>query len=262
MTVEFYKYQGAGNDFVILDNRNNNLNLSTLQINKICNRRFGVGADGLMTLKNHDNYDFSMTYYNSDGKEGSMCGNGGRCILAFSQRIGINKNPLKFIATDGPHDGEIIEEHNNESLVKLKMIDVSQFETAENYYVIDTGSPHYIQFTNKLATKNVFKEGKKIRNSKPFKNEGINVNFVEANDNNLFVRTYERGVENETLACGTGVTASALAYAVKNNLEQESIQIKTLGGDLKVSFKKSGGIFKSIWLEGPATFVFKGKIEI
>ena len=262
MTVDFYKYQGAGNDFVILDDRNNQLKLSTLQISKLCDRKFGIGADGLMILKNHEGYDFSMTYYNSDGKEGSMCGNGGRCILAFSQRVGIHKNPLNFIATDGPHEGEIIDEQNNESMVRLKMADVSHFESTNNYYLINTGSPHYIQFTTELDSKNVFEEGKNIRNNDTFKNEGINVNFVEPYKNQLFVRTFERGVEDETLACGTGVTASVLAHAIKNNLIEGNVKIKTLGGNLSVSFKKAGDTFKDIWLEGPATFVFKGNIEI
>jgi diaminopimelate epimerase len=262
MTVDFYKYQGAGNDFVILDGRNNELDLYTLQIRKMCDRKFGIGADGLMVLKNHEGYDFSMTYYNADGKEGSMCGNGGRCILAFSQRIGILKNPLSFIAIDGPHEGEIIKENDDEAIVKLKMLDVSHYESNDDHFVIDTGSPHFIQFTNNLSSKNVFEDGRKVRNNETFKNEGINVNFVESNNNELFVRTYERGVEDETLACGTGVTASTLALAIKNNLTQECIQIKTLGGDLKVSFNKVGDTFKDIWLEGPATFVFKGHITI
>ena len=262
MTLTFYKYQGAGNDFIIIDGRDKKPVLDYLIIKKLCDRKFGIGADGLMILKARKGFDFSMAYYNSDGLEGSMCGNGGRCILAYAQKIGITKKRLHFLAIDGSHEGEIINQENEVSLVRLKMTDVAQFKTSSNYYEIDTGSPHYINFTNKLKSKDVFKEGKDIRNNDLFKEKGINVNFVEEAPDYLFVRTYERGVENETLSCGTGVTASALAYAIKNNIEKGNINIKTLGGNLKVSFVKKGNVFKDVWLEGPATFVFKGDVTV
>jgi diaminopimelate epimerase len=262
MTLTFYKYQGTGNDFIIIDGRNVDHGLSNLVIKKLCDRKFGIGADGLMLLKNQEGYDFSMTYFNADGNEGSMCGNGGRCIIAFAQQIGIGKNKLKFIAVDGPHEGEIIKQIKEVALVRLKMADVSEFSTHPDHYLLETGSPHYVEFTENVNTKNVYADGKAIRNNNQFIEEGINVNFVEESQNKLFVRTFERGVENETLSCGTGVTASVIAFALKNNLTKESIQIQTLGGNLKVNFEKTENVFKNVWLEGPATFVFKGEIEI
>ncbi len=262
MTLTFYKYQGTGNDFIIIDGRNTDHEPSNLVIKKLCDRKFGIGADGLMLLKNQEGYDFSMTYFNADGNEGSMCGNGGRCILAFAQYVGIGKNKLKFIAVDGPHEGEIINKSKEVAMVRLKMTDVSEFSTHSDHYILETGSPHYVEFAENLSAKNVYFDGKAIRNNDQFREKGINVNFIEESQNKLFVRTFERGVENETLSCGTGVTASAIAFALKNNLKKESIQIQTLGGNLKVNFEKTDNIFKNVWLEGPATFVFKGEIAV
>ncbi len=260
--IEFYKYQGTGNDFIIIDGRNKDLNPDSMVIKKLCDRKFGIGADGLMILKNHEGYDFSMTYYNADGHEGSMCGNGGRCIIAFAKQIGISNNKLRFIAIDGSHDGEVLNHENGVSLVRLKMTDVSEFSARTNYYMLETGSPHYVEFTEKVSTKDVYSEGKAIRYNDLFKAKGVNVNFADESDNQLFVRTYERGVEDETLSCGTGVTAAAIAFALKNDLKKDCIQIQTLGGNLKVSFEKEGNVFKNVWLEGPAAFVFKGEIDI
>lgn len=262
MTLSFYKYQGTGNDFIILDGRKKMLNLSNLAIKKLCDRKFGIGADGFMILRNESGFDFSMTYYNADGFEGSMCGNGGRCILAFANRIGIKKKHLYFLAVDGPHDGEIIVQNDEATQVRLKMSNVSDYKKDSNVFLLETGSPHYVNFTNQLDKKNVYAEGKEIRNSKTYADKGINVNFVEETDDHLFVRTYERGVENETLSCGTGVTAATLASALKNNVSEGNTQIQTLGGNLRVSFKKAGNVFTEVWLEGPATFVFKGEINI
>jgi len=182
--------------------------------------------------------------------------------LAFTKEIGIPKNYLHFTAIDGSHEGEIIEQNGYEYLIKLKMSDVKGFTKEANHYLLDTGSPHYVQFTNNLQTKDVYKDGKEIRNNDQFKKNGINVNFVEELSNQLFVRTFERGVENETLSCGTGATASALAFAIKQNIKKGSVQIQTLGGKLKVSFEREGNVFKNVWLEGPATFIFKGEISI
>lgn len=262
MTLAFYKYQGTGNDFIIIDGRDKSPTLSNSEIKKLCDRKFGIGADGLMILRKHKDVDFRMIYYNADGMEGSMCGNGGRCITAFAKEIGIAKNYFHFMAIDGLHEGEIIEHDGLESIVRLKMSDVNEFEKESNYYLTDTGSPHYIEFLNNLQSKDVYKDGKEIRNSHKFREKGININFVEEASGHLFVRTFERGVENETLSCGTGVTASALAFAIEQNINKGSVQIQTLGGKLKVSFEREGYDFSNIWLEGPATFVFNGEISI
>ena len=204
-----------------------------------------------------------MTYYNADGNEGSMCGNGGRCMIAFSHFIGHKSGHVLFNAVDGKHEGSVLESlSNNQWIVKLKMADVSKINTLKDAYEIDTGSPHYIKFIDKIDTLNVVKEGKSIRYNPSYAEVGTNVNFVEQKQNSLFVRTYERGVEDETLSCGTGVTASALAFAIKEKLDNGSVNIQTLGGSLEVTFLKKGESFKDVWLKGPATFVFKGEIEI
>ncbi|MBU1011541.1 MAG: diaminopimelate epimerase [Bacteroidetes bacterium] len=262
MTLAFHKYQGTGNDFIIIDGRDESLPISNSIIKKLCDRKFGIGADGLMILKKHKDVDFRMIYYNADGMEGSMCGNGGRCILAFAKEIGLAKNYFHFMAFDGLHEGEILEYYAPESMVRLKMSDVNEFKKESNYYLTDTGSPHYIEFLNNLQSKDIYKDGSEIRNNEQFREKGINVNFVEESSDHLFVRTFERGVEDETLSCGTGVTASALAFAIKQNIKKGSVQIQTLGGKLKVSFEREANVFKNIWLEGPATFIFKGEISI
>ncbi len=254
--MEFFKYQGTGNDFVMIDNRTLDFPKNQNLIEKLCHRRFGIGADGLILLENDDNYDFKMVYYNADGREGSMCGNGGRCTVAFAFFLDIFEHQCVFNATDGLHEAEI-----SNGIIKLKMIDVDYIAQHDKDFVMNTGSPHYVQYINDLENFNVFAKGKEIRNSEKFIEEGINVNFVEQiSDNQIFVRTFERGVEDETYSCGTGVTASALTFIEKNNLL--SVDIKTLGGDLKVHAEKDGNSYKNIWLEGPAKQVFKGKIEI
>ncbi len=260
MEIYFYKYQGTGNDFIILDNRDNAYScLTTAQVNLLCNRRFGIGSDGLMLLNKHDTYDFEMVYYNADGKEGSMCGNGGRCLVKFAYDSGIKKTTYHFIATDGPHEAEI----DLHGIVRLKMKDVQEATDLKDHFILDTGSPHYVQFVQDLQTMNVKEEGRKIRYSDGFAAEGINVNFVEAlNDHSIFVRTYERGVENETLSCGTGVTAAALVSAHHENGFNE-IDVETKGGRLSVEFNLSEEKqYNDIWLCGPAAFVFKGEIRL
>lgn len=259
MKITFYKYQGTGNDFVIIDNRQNTISLTTQQINKLCDRKFGVGADGLMLLNLKNNYDFEMKYYNADGNESTMCGNGGRCLTQFAFDSGIKKEKYKFIAVDGEHESKF----NNSGWVELKMTDVTNIKTHQGNFVLNTGSPHFVKFVPNVMALNIFNEGHEIRYSKEFAAEGINVNFVEQTDKNkITVRTYERGVENETLSCGTGVTASALVFAQNKNASNH-IEIKTLGGNLAVEFEKiSNNYFKNIWLCGPATFVFNGIIEI
>ncbi|NAW50986.1 diaminopimelate epimerase [Elizabethkingia argentiflava] len=254
--MEFYKYQGTGNDFVMIDNRDFRFPKRTALIKHLCDRRFGIGADGLILLENDDAYDFRMVYYNADGKESSMCGNGGRCIVAFAHFLGIFTEQTRFIAIDGPHEAQISRE-----LVKLKMMDVNLLHNFQKYTVVNTGSPHYVEFVDNVQDMDVYTEGKSIRYNEIFQQEGINVNFATPlSDDMLFVRTYERGVEDETYSCGTGATACALAFM--QNHHQTSINIKVLGGALKVYTVKTGKGFHNVWLEGPAQQVFKGHIAI
>lgn len=261
--IHFYKYHGTGNDFIIINMMRNPYSLSTEQIAFLCDRHQGIGADGLMMLMKSDDYDFKMKYFNSDGREGSMCGNGGRCMLAFAHDMGIIKEHYRFIAVDGEHEGRILNEHISEKLVELKMSDVLDVKMINDKYEINTGSPHLLDFRENIEFLNVYEEGKNIRYSDTYKKEGINVNFVEQDENQLFVRTYERGVENETLACGTGVTAAAIASSISQNLNYMNFDIKVLGGQLNVRFKTEDGInFHSIYLTGPAVFVFEGAINI
>ena len=263
MKIVFYKYHGAGNDFVIIDNRNNNYELSKELIAKICERRFGIGADGLMSLENDNQYDFRMKYYNSDGAEGSMCGNGGRCIVAFAHKLGIIKSKTEFIATDGTHKAVINSIDNNTLNISLEMNDVSNINENENSYFLDTGSPHHISFVDDIRKVNIFDEGRKIRYSDDYKKtQGTNVNFIEVKEEYLIIRTYERGVENETFACGTGATAAAIAYAHKTKKYNKEIKLKALGGELSLKFDYKDNIFKNVILRGPAQFVFNGEIEL
>ena len=259
MTHNFYKYQGTGNDFIIFDNRNNDIKLSEQQVNFLCDRKFGIGADGLMLLQQKEGYDFEMVYYNSDGKLGSMCGNGSRCLTQFAFDSGIQKEKYSFIASDGEHESEFDTTNN---WVRVKMIDVNEVIIHEQNLVLNTGSPHYIQYVENVENIDVYQEGRKIRYSELFLEKGINVNFVERkNSNQIKVRTYERGVENETLSCGTGVTASALVSFYTDGFNR--IEVNTLGGDLAVEFQKTNeSSFNNIWLCGPATFVFSGAINL
>ncbi len=261
MNIEFYKYQGTGNDFVILDNRDNKYDsLSTKQVKRMCDRRFGIGADGLMLLSKKDGYDFEMVYFNADGNVSSMCGNGGRCLVKFAYHMGINKNTYHFIATDGPHDADIA---MDQTTVRLKMKDVSSVEEHSTYAVLNTGSPHFVKFATNVRDIDVLQTGREIRYSAPYKEQGINVNFVESVDeDSIFVRTYERGVEDETMSCGTGVTAAALMSA-HNDKGFNRVEIQTPGGHLSVEFEKvDEEHFEDIWLCGPAELVFKGQIEV
>ncbi len=260
MKIEFYKYQGTGNDFVILDNRDNKYTgLSVKQIKHICDRRFGIGGDGLMLLAKKDGYDFEMIYFNADGNESSMCGNGGRCLVKFAYHMGIHKNTYHFIATDGEHFGDI----GIDQIIRLKMKDVTEVEEHSTYAILNTGSPHFVKFATNVKEIDVLETGREIRYSNAFKDEGINVNFVESIDEDgIFVRTYERGVEDETMSCGTGVTAAALMSAHNEN-GFNRVEVQTPGGRLSVEFEKTAEErFKNIWLCGPAEFVYKGEMEI
>ena len=260
MKIKFYKYQGTGNDFVILDNRDGDFkNLTTKQIHKLCDRRFGVGGDGLMMLNNKAGYDFEMLYYNADGNPGSMCGNGGRCMIRFVSNMGMHKYTYSFLAADGEHEAEI-DQHN---IIRLRMNDVSEIEEHASFILLNTGSPHFIKFATDVINIDVVETGREIRYSKKFAENGVNVNFVESTgEDSIFVRTYERGVEDETLSCGTGVTAAALVSS-HNPRGFNRVAVETPGGKLSVEFNKlSDTEFDNIWLCGPAELVFAGDIEI
>lgn len=254
MEFTFYKYQGTGNDFILIDNRFGFFPKAQSEfIALLCDRRFGVGADGLILLENHPTADFRMVYFNSDGKEGSMCGNGGRCVVHFANYLEIIDTEAVFEAVDGFHEASIKDEQ-----ISLRMGDVSHVEVHEDYVFLDTGSPHHVAIVTELETFDVYHKGKAIRNIR-YGKRGANVNFVSPQSDNVFaVRTYERGVEDETLSCGTGVTAVALAMFETGKTQATHVTIETKGGQLKVRFKKDGTAYSEIWLEGPAKQVFKG----
>jgi len=261
MNIKFYKYQGAGNDFVLIDHRETPLkNIDTKAVAQLCDRRFGIGADGLMFLTDSKDYDFEMIYHNADGNVGSMCGNGGRCIVAFAKHLGIIDSETNFLAVDGPHYAKISAEGN---WVELQMIDVDAVNLDEDAFVLNTGSPHYVKEVTGLETMDVYTEGFNIRNNETYKTNGINVNFVERKPDHLFVRTFERGVEDETYACGTGVTAVAMAMAKKQNqIGQVVTPVVVLGGNLEINFSYDGQQFTDVFLCGPAEKVFEGEINL
>jgi diaminopimelate epimerase len=257
MQLEFFKYQGTGNDFVMIDNRKGVFDPDNLElVRSLCNRKFGVGADGLILIQDHPDYDFECVYYNADGSK-SLCGNGSRCAVEFSRTLGIIKDKTTFLAIDGAHEAFI-----KDGLVHLKMNNVSGVNKQGNDYYLNTGSPHYVRFVEEVKNIDVFEEGRAVRHSDQFKKEGINVNFTESlGAGSIFVRTYERGVEDETLSCGTGVTACALVNGLKGM--KSPVSVKTLGGELSISFVQTGEQqFENIYLIGPAQFVFAGKIDI
>ena len=258
MSIRFYKYQGTGNDFILVDNRDKKISLSARQVAVLCDRRFGIGADGLMLLEPKAGYDFKMVYYNSDGAESTMCGNGGRCITAFARRLGIINGKASFVAVDGPHDADI----NDDGTVSLHMQDVKNIETFADHCILNTGSPHYILWSEDVQEEDVFGRGRAIRHQAEFEPKGINVNFVQRRDGDIFVRTYERGVEDETYSCGTGVTAAAIASS-EDKTGDFILDIETPGGMLKVSFTNTTATSAANGiLSGPAEFVFEGEIEL
>jgi diaminopimelate epimerase len=258
MELRFFKYQGTGNDFILIDNRDGSVHLDQKQIAALCHRRFGIGADGLMLLQNEPGVDFKMVYFNSDGRESSMCGNGGRCIVAFASRLGIVGNKARFTAVDGVHEA-LIDASDN---IALKMQDVKNIEQSGDHFILNTGSPHYVRVVHALNDLDVVAEGKIVRYGPEFAEDGINVNFLERVGEELFVRTYERGVEDETYSCGTGVTASALVACLRGMATtKNSCVVKTMGGVLEVSYERVlENNFYNIWLKGPASFVFEGAI--
>lgn len=263
--MKFWKYQGAGNDFIMLDQRTEQFisRSDTALIERMCDRRFGIGADGLILLQEQTGYDFEMVYFNADGRESTMCGNGGRCIAAFARHLGLADERCRFVAIDGPHDALITAPENpwQETWIELKMKDVDTVKTQQDAFVLDTGSPHYVRFTDQLSLKDMVSEGRAVRYSEAFRAAGINVNLVEATPEGLHIRTYERGVEDETLACGTGVTAAAIASAIHRGTAsgEVSMPVFAKGGRLSVRFHAhKNGSFSDIWLCGPAQQVFRG----
>lgn len=261
MKIPFYKYQGTGNDFVIIDNRATCYLTRQDQeiVRQLCDRRFGIGADGLILLQEAKGYDFEMVYFNADGNESTMCGNGGRCIVAFARYLNIITDRAYFLAIDGAHEALI----ETNDWVDLKMMDVEQVKIAEDHYELNTGSPHYIAFVEDVDDIHVVENGQAIRYSKAYKEEGINVNFVEKKPEGITVLTYERGVEAETLSCGTGVTAAAISYYLDQpSASRQEVNIETKGGQLKVRLKVDAkGSFRDIWLGGPTAQVFRGQIS-
>ncbi|MCK5441148.1 MAG: diaminopimelate epimerase [Maribacter sp.] len=257
MLLTFYKYQGTGNDFIMIDNRDKVFPVEDVQlVASLCDRRFGIGADGLILLENDESTDFKMVYFNSDGNQSSMCGNGGRCLVAFAQFLGVISKKASFNAVDGLHTAII-----DNDVVDLKMTNVKEIHAKPNSFFLDTGSPHHVQLVEGLDQFNVYKEGAKLRYGL-YGEKGSNINFVESLDDSKFsVRTYERGVEDETLSCGTGVTAVAIAMHKANRVEGNTVNIRTKGGDLKVSFNVDTQGYSNVSLIGPAKLVFKGEIE-
>ncbi|MDR2065051.1 MAG: diaminopimelate epimerase [Prevotellaceae bacterium] len=261
--MKFFKYQALGNDFILIDNRKNVFDAKPEYVSFLCNRRFGIGADGLMLVENCDDADFKMQFFNSDGSAATMCGNGSRCIVAFARKLGIFKDKVIFTSGAGKHSGIVLSENENTLEIKVKITDVNQIVCGNGYYFINTGVPHCVIFTDSINDVDINVEGKKWRHS-PLFPEGANVNFVEICDNNrLKLATFERGVEGETLACGTGATAAAIAVSDKLQNGVKSYEIEAKGGEMKISFdtdKKQKKSFVNIWLQGAATLVFEGII--
>lgn len=261
--IPFSKYQGTGNDFILIDQRSAAYlsREDAPAIARLCDRRFGIGADGLILLNQRMGYDFEMDYFNSDGHPGSMCGNGARCAIRFAQHLGIHQDQYLFHAPDGPHQARI---NPKSDWVELQMQEVEKIEQGADFYFIDTGSPHYIKFVNGLSKLDVEAEGQAIRYNSRFRAAGTNVNFVEQSGGRIRIRTYERGVEAETLSCGTGVTAAAIAHALEEGLPKgpHTFTVEARGGLLQVHLSCSNGQFKEIWLCGPAQYVYQGQIRL
>jgi diaminopimelate epimerase len=257
MLVEFYKYQGTGNDFVIIDLRTNNIQLTSENITTICDRKFGIGSDGIILINDHKDYDFEMKFFNPDGSS-SFCGNGSRCSVLYNFHHGFIQRKCNFLTNDGVHEAIV----KTDEIVRVSINSPQQFAELKNEsFEINTGSPHYIQFMSEINCIDFLTYCKSIRNNKNYKKEGININLVKVKNSKLIIRTYERGVENETLSCGSGVTAAALAFGYKNS-KLNKVHVQTLGGDLTVDFKRNKNIFSDIYLSGPSSFVFKGELNI
>lgn len=257
--MKFYKYQGTGNDFIFIDNRENIFPKTNIKlIEKLCDRRFGIGADGLILLENDTETDFRMVYYNSDGNQSSMCGNGGRCIVAFAKSLNLINGQTTFLATDGLHHAYILEN----GIISLGMKNVSDVKIQDGYVFLNTGSPHHVMLVDDLDIYDVKTNGAKIRYSDLYGKEGSNVNFVkQLSENHFHLRTYERGVEDETYSCGTGATAVAIAMYTIGKTNSNHIKLDVEGGKLEVSFEKEGSVYTNVFLKGSATLVFEGEID-
>ena len=260
MVNQFYKYEGCGNDFVIIDERTVGLQLTTAHIAALCDRRFGIGADGLLLLRTHPDFDFRMLYYNADGSRATMCGNGARCLSAFAHKMNAIDNMGRFIADDGPHTTEILWIEEDVTQVAISMKDATPDEVTAEHICINTGTPHYVMFVEDIETTDVVTTGRKIRYSSQFVPIGTNVNFVQITPGAIIVRTYEKGVEDETLACGTGVTASAMAASLLTG--KTDFEVKVRGGNLHVSFDKIETTFTNVVLTGPARLVYSGQFDL
>lgn len=258
MTLQFDKYQGTGNDFIMLDNTNGQHdNLSIAQVQKLCQRKFGIGADGLILLQKHPELDFEMIYFNADGTQ-SFCGNGARCAVAYAGKLGLLTSPKTcFLAIDGIHEAWLCEQE-----VRLKMSDVGPIESLQDAYVVHTGSPHYILLDDNHTHEHVLEIGRSIRYNDLFRLEGINVNLMAFQEKGIQVATYERGVEDETLSCGTGVTAASLVYALLQQIQEGKVQVQTKGGSLMVEWlMRPDQSFTAVYLTGPTEHVYNGKYE-
>ncbi len=257
MPLSFYKYQATGNDFILIDDRQAHFDIRNESlVRRLCDRHFGIGADGLILLRNHAELDFQMVYFNSDGRQSSMCGNGGRCITMFAAELGIVRDEAEFMAVDGYHFAKI-----TQNQVSLKMSEVFDIEREGTHYYLDTGSPHWVEFKSEVdfADETFVRQAQAIRYAERFAVVGTNVNFVEKiNHHTLKMRTYERGCETETLSCGTGVVAAALSASFEG--VNSPVKVITPGGELSVSFVRSANRFEEIFLTGPAELVFIGQI--
>jgi len=260
MKLAFHKYQGTGNDFILIDNRDRQFTYDNQRIAQLCDRHFGIGADGLLLLETIDGYAFRMVYYNSDGGPATMCGNGARCIAAFAYRLGVAKKTVHFMAEDGPHFAKIEIQDELITQVELSMKDVIPDNVGEHFVILNTGTPHFVRFVEDPDSIDLMKEGSMIRYAPEYAPTGINVDFARYDDDQVFVRTFEKGVEAETLSCGTGVTASAIAASVFTG--RNGYRVITRGGKLAVTFERNGLTFTNIRLSGPATFVYSGEINI
>lgn len=259
MEVLFYKYHGTGNDFIMIDARTLDETCFTREIvNFLCDRHLGIGADGLILLQNSKDFDFRMKYFNADGNEGTMCGNGGRCITAFAKSLGIIRDTTVFEGIDGIHEA-----HINDNTVNIKMIDIKKVEKLEDGYLLDTGSRHFVIMKENIENIDVYKLGKQIRHENRFGDEGTNVNFIKISENGVQIRTFERGVENETLSCGTGTVAAAISAYIESKSDKLTYKVQTMGGELEVKFiPVNKNQFEDVWLKGPVKYVFKGNINI
>lgn len=256
--LKFAKFHGTGNDFIMLDGRDLKSLPSSDEISYMCNRHTGIGADGLIAIRPAEGFDFEMVYFNSDGSLATMCGNGARCAAAFGHLAGMSGTVFSFLAGDGPHTGTLEQQADNRWLVEISMSDIAIPDETGERTAINTGTPHLVVISDDPDSVDVFSEGQRIRYSPPYAEKGINVNFVALGDDLLKVRTYEKGVEDETLSCGTGVTACAAIATLKTG--REAWKIETRGGMLEVSMTKKADKLTSVRLKGPAIRVFSGEI--